>query len=261
MSELPESAGASIFQQMIDIWVRPEIDRRRAARALPESFALHAAQLICSADGEPNKVRLNDEVQAVALIRKKPGVAKEKGDTIYLDEIEGVETIVLPETEDPNCGHATLVRLGDTWHVVFDFRYNRGRSLELVGRARRFLDAARHANECAAWSVLAYNLFTAMELAAKAELLVVPDVEFLNAKSHGAVHSRLNKSAKLGNVDLAHASTFNDLAVLRQRAAYSLKSFELDAGKAASLVASVSEFVERVAVRAAPPRAARATPE
>lgn len=173
-------------------------------------------------------------------------------DPVFLHEIDGVETIKLPETEDPNCGHATLWRLGDGWHVAFDFRYNRGRSLALLTRARQFLEAATQANRAAAWSVLAYNLFTAMELAAKAELLVVPNTDLLKSKKHGAVHSGLNKWAKLGNVDLAHASTFNDLAKLRQDAAYSFEPFEIEPERANAMLASVTEFIERVAIRAAP---------
>lgn len=259
MNALPDAAGTSVFQQLIDIWIRPEIERRRAAGALAHNFVLHAAQLICSADGEPNKVRLNQEVQAIALVRKKVGVAKEKGDTVYLDEIEGVETIVLPETEDPNCGHATLISFGDRWYVVFDFRYNRGRSVALLSRARQFLAAATQAHATAAWSAFAYNLFTAAELTAKAELLVVPDEKLLRSKKHDAIHSRLNKWAKLGNVDVAHASAFNDLATLRQRAAYSFDEFVMEPEQAVALLGAVAEFVERVAARAAPTRTARSS--
>lgn len=153
---------------MIDIW-----SGRGSSAALAHDFTLRAAQLICSADGEPSKVRLNDEVQTIALVRKKVGVAKEKGDPAYLDEIEGMETIVLPGTEDPNC-HATLISFGDRWYVVFDFRYKpRGRSGALLARSRQFLAAVTHAHATSAWSVFAYNLFTAAELTAKAELLIM----------------------------------------------------------------------------------------
>lgn len=247
-----EGLSASIFQQMIDIWVRPEIARRRAAGTLGDGFVLTAAQLICSADGAPNVVRLNGEVQALAFIRLKPGVTKRPGEDVFLHESDGIGEIKLPETEDPNCGHATLVRFGDGWHVSFDFRYNRGRAVALLARARQFLTAATLASEAEAWSVLAYNLFTAMELAAKAELLVMANMDLLQSKTHAPIRSRLNHSAKLGNVDLAHASTFNELADLRHAAAYSFEPFHLPDGRASALLASVTEFIEVVAVRAGP---------
>ncbi len=255
-ADADQGLSGSILQQMIDIWVRPEIARRRAAGALHDGFVLTAAQLICSADGAPNVVRLNGEVQALAFMRLKPGVTKKEGEDLFVHESDGIAEIKLPETEDPNCGHATLVRFGDGWHVSFDFRYNRGRAVALLSRARQFLVAATLASEAEAWSVLAYNLFTAMELAAKAELLVMADMDVLRSKKHGLIHARLNHSAKLGNVDLAHASTFNELAQFRQAAAYSFEPFELPPTQASALLASVTEFIEVVAVRAGPKRGA-----
>lgn len=240
----------SVFQQIIDIYVGPEIERRRTAGRLPDAFTLHAAQLICSADAVPNQIRLNDEVQAIALVRWNKEVPKELGDPVFPHEVEGIETIVLPETEDPNCGHATLLRFGGQWYVAFDFRYNRGRSLELLAKAEQFRAAATRAHAAAEWSAFAFNLFTAMELAAKAELLVVPDQNLLNAKSHRTVHSRINKSAHLGNVDLEHVSAFNELARLRQDAAYSMQPFEVAAVRAEELLEAVVAFLERVRARA-----------
>lgn len=245
-----EPEPSSVFQQIIDIYVGPEIERRRAAGRLPRNFTLHAAQLICSADAAPNQIRLNDEVQAIALVRWNKAVRKELGDPVFRHEVEGIETIVLPETEDPNCGHATLLRFGAQWYVAFDFRYNRGRSRELLAKAEQFRSAATRAHAAAEWSAFAYNLFTAMELAAKAELLVAPDQTLLRVKSHKTVHSRINKWAHLGNVDLEHVTAFNELARLRQDAAYSMERFVMSADRAADLLEAVVAFLERVRARA-----------
>ena len=51
----------------------------------------------------------------------------------------------IPETEDPNCGHFTVLRLGPSWHMFFDFIYNKGRSRDLLEAAREFLACAEFA--------------------------------------------------------------------------------------------------------------------
>jgi len=58
--------GKVFFEQLMAIYIRPEIARRQAHGQLPVPLALRAAQLICFADGRPNLVRLNEEVQAIA---------------------------------------------------------------------------------------------------------------------------------------------------------------------------------------------------
>lgn len=253
----PESEGGhaaveapSIFNQILDLWVRPEIERRQRDGKIGPDFTLRAAQLINYADDRANELRLNDEVQAIAKVRLKDGVRKEKGDPIRAHELDGVATVVLPETEDPNCGHATMVQLVDNqWIVVFDFRYNRGRSSLLVDRARQFLAVATHALGQRLWSAFAYNLFTAAELGAKAELLTLPRKELLKSRSHKAVHSRINEWGNLGNVDRAHVTAFNKLSRLRPNAAYGEAEFLMEAAEATSLHDAVAKLLGEVESR------------
>lgn len=64
-------------------------------------------------DERPNEVRLNEEVAIIGKAKLKTGACKARGDFIYLDEIEGVKEWRLPDTEDPNCAHLTVARLGN----------------------------------------------------------------------------------------------------------------------------------------------------
>lgn len=233
----------NVFEQLMGIYVRPAVARRQAAGELPTPLALRAAQVICFADGRPNLVRVNDEVQAVAKVKLRAGVQKEKGATVFQDEIEGYETIVLPETEDPDCGHATMLQLGGRWFVVFDFRYNRGKSEVYLNRAREFFLLAENARSREAWASMVYVLFSAAELAARAELLLVPDPAFERAKSHKATTSKFNRWAHLGNVATDHKDALNRLATLRPDAGYAARPFKIDAAEADTLVNAVRELI------------------
>lgn len=234
----------SVFEQLMEIYVQPAITRRQAAGELPTPLPLRAAQVICFADGRPNLVRVNDEVQAIAKVKLRAGVRKEKGENVLTDEIEGYETIVLPETEDPDCGHATMLQLGARWFVVFDFRYNRGKSEVYLNRAREFLALAENARAREAWASMVYVLFSAAELAARAELLIVPNPAFERARSHKATATKFNRWAHLGNVAVDHKNALNRLALLRPDAAYVPRPFAIDAAEADALVNAVRELID-----------------
>ena len=62
---MKEDIAQKLFQQTIDLWIKPEIDKRKTLNYLPKEFILKSAQIIFSLDGGCNKVRLNEEVKAV----------------------------------------------------------------------------------------------------------------------------------------------------------------------------------------------------
>lgn len=86
---------------------------------LPSNFKLKAAQIIFSLDRGWNKVRLNDEVKAIAQC--KMNIPKNKDEPCYEHEIEDIESIELTE-QDPNCAHITLMLFKEngTLHSILD---------------------------------------------------------------------------------------------------------------------------------------------
>ncbi len=228
----------------MEICVRPAITRRQAIGDLPVPLSLRAVQVICFADERPNIVRVNDEVQAIAKVKLRDGVEKHKGENVFADEIEGYETIVLPETEDPDCGHATMLQLGGRWFVVFDFRYNRGKSEVYLSRAREFLELAEVARARQALASMVYVLFSAAELAARAELLIVADPKFERATTHKATITRFNRWAQFGNVAIDHKNALNRLAQLRPDAGYAPRPFTIAPEEADVLVNTVRELID-----------------
>ena len=208
------------FEHAMEIWFEPEIHRRQEQGVAPKPFQLRKAQVIICPDERPNEIRLNEEVQAVGQIKLKDGVIKKPGDPIYLDEFEDVPSIELPETADPNCGHFTLLLIGDRWYGSFDFHYNKGKARELLSAAEDFYEISSTALSAGKMRLAIDNLFSAAELAAKAYVISMPLPGDSDSKSHGHVHSRFNMFSQHGNIDSEHRKAFNALASARAGARY-----------------------------------------
>lgn len=194
-------------------------------------------------------VRLNSEVVALGEVRLKEGITKKPGEPIYTNEVAGFDSIKLHGDEAQDCGHATLIRLGDTWSIAFDFRYNKSLSKRHLQTAQEFFDAAVVSCERKQWSAFADTLFSAAELTAKALLLSMPDPKFRKKASHGAVHSKFNRFASLGNVEQSQRQAFNSLSELRGRARYLKGELVLGEARAAALLKGVKDLITYVSSR------------
>ena len=64
--ELDETFAKNLMQHALDLWINPEIERRRESGTLPDDFAVHRAQVIMNLDADAPEVRLNKEIKAVA---------------------------------------------------------------------------------------------------------------------------------------------------------------------------------------------------
>lgn len=234
----------TVVEQAMSLWFLPELERRRAAGTIPTPYELCAAQVLFYPDEKPNEVRLNEEVRVLARVKFKESIAKEKGEPIFHHEIDNCESLQLPETEDPNCGHLTLLRLAGSWYLSFDFTYNKGRSKELLQAAKEFLDTAEHSLEKGHLRAFTDNLFSAAELTATVFLITSPRPGKKSDMSHGRIHSRFNQFAKLGNVGTSYRETFNSLASTRTRARYGKGVFTMSLPEATSHLAAVKRLME-----------------
>ena len=240
------------FKQIMELWVTPEVVRRQTSGSIPRPYDLKAAQVIFHADGRPNEIRLNEDVRAIGKIKFKNGISKKKGDPVYAHEVDSYESFSLPDSEDPNCGHITLMRLGDQWSLAFDFLYNKRIASEHLSAANQFISAAKKALTDNHMRVLVDTCFSAAELAAKALLLTTPRPGENKRMSHGRIHARYNLEAKLGNVDVSYKDAFNRLTALRSSARYLNGTLVLDENEGRELIQSVEEAIDFAAKRAQP---------
>ena len=145
VEEVSQPDGSRFLRELFDIFINPEIERRKTSGTLPANFRLESAQVIMNV-GQHRVIRLNDEVRALMKTKVRPDAKPQMGAPVYWDEIEGIEDFQLTE-EDPNAGHATILRASDGWLLFFDFRYNGQRVADVLAAADEFLAMSEYAKE------------------------------------------------------------------------------------------------------------------
>jgi uncharacterized protein (UPF0332 family) len=244
----PENPYENTLNHAMSLWFTPEIERRQAAGLIPKPFPFMAAQVIFHPGGTRPEIRLNEEVKAVIDVKYKDGVAINKGDAVLAEHVERFNSMVLPETEDPDCGHFTTIQLRGVWYLCFDFVYNKGRARALLSIGREFLSAASGALNRGHMHAFIDTLFSAAEIAANVLLFVVSPEKNTPYPSHGAIHSHLNRYAKLGNIDQNRRDSFNKLANLRSKARYGKIKVHLPNSEANKLLRDTEDLIDQAAV-------------
>jgi len=202
------------LQQAFELWFNPELERRRVAGLLGPDFKLMKAQVLFSDNG-PALVRINDEVRGDFLVRVARAV--KKGDPVFEQDIASFEGVALSES-DRDFGHFTIIRYGNGWQVLFDFRRNKQHALDLISRAEEFIAVSEFCLSKDLKAAHVDNLFSAYELLAKAHL--VTSILPKDTKSHGRIHAVLNLSRRLGNIEHNFVDEFNKLTAARVKARY-----------------------------------------
>ena len=229
----------NLIRQVFDLWLTPEIERRRDAGLLPHDFDLRGAQVIFEADAAAPGVRLNSEVAVVATFKSTGPV--EEGQAVSEAEVGDLLDLSLT-TGDSNAAHVTIVRLRDTWVVAFDFRYNASMMADHVASAEQFLELARIALGNGWLSACVENLWAGTELMAKAFLLSQPIEKYQTSKKHGVVRAGFNLFGRQGAVDPRFPALLNQLEALRPSARYLSKNRVLDRDDVATCLATATDL-------------------
>jgi hypothetical protein len=249
----------------MDLWVVPEIERRRASGVINGEFVLSQVQVVFPSplDDRHNVVRLNDEVKAQARVKVNREVAQ--GELVYESDVAEMDIILMADEDEPNSGHLTMIRIGQSWHIGFDFRRDKKRSQDYLQRAQEFLTAARLCFRRRLTAAGVDNLYSAAELAAKAELLLF--IAYLpgNArtlKDHGFVRGRYGRWTGLGNAPKDANSALTKLSGLRPKARYVEGELEtVETGRLLRAVGKMIKHTQRrlAAIETSSPPAEKAT--
>ena len=202
----------SVLRNAFDLWFEPEIKRRQASGALPKPFRVWAVQVLLEVGRAP-AVFFNDQLKGVLKARIPPDLTSpiERGAELPFHELGDILGIELTNDES-NAGHLTAILHHNTWYLLFDFRYNAARIARHLSVAREFLSSAEAAQAAKQYHAAVYNVFAAVELAAKSYLLMLPDERVITSTRHGFVATQFNlHGGKHGNVDAAFVSLFNEL--------------------------------------------------
>lgn len=233
--------GDDLFKQVVDLYVLPELAKRGTPCA-----QVRAAQVVMTV-GQPIQVRLNDEVRAVLRAVAARPIAK--GEKVAPRDLRAVEDIALTD-DDPNSAHVTMVLVDEGWSIAFDFRYNRTEVARHLDIAAEFLAAADDACKREHHHSFIDTLFSATELTAKAELLMLPDPALLGTKSHKFVGQRFNQRGRNRPEVQAEVALLNRLSQLRYPARYLRSDLNLTIEGARQMLQTATAFHSRVAVQA-----------
>ena len=214
-SPLGKDGLERLLRQADEFWWGPEIERRQRSGSIDEDFTFSFAQALFP-PGKAFVVRFNEEVRGIANIRASRPI--EKGGHVYQTDLDGIEGFDLLE-EDLDCGHFTIVKTTTGWFVSFNFLRSRALCSSLLRSANDFLDAARYAIVHARSGPAVDNLFSACELVSKAHLILTSMLD-RSSKSHGVIHSKINRGRRLGNVNKDFVELFNSLSALRPSCRY-----------------------------------------
>jgi hypothetical protein len=241
--------GNRVFQQFMDIFIIPELHNRQKKGILLKPLELKAAQVIFFPDGRKPEIRINSEVKGLGKMKLKPSISKTEGETEYAHEIEDIGGLEFHEGMDADCGHATLLRMGDRWFVLWDARYNKALSRKHLEAAREFYEAATFSFDRRNWIAFIDNLFSAAELAIKAELFSIPDPDFREKANHKCIHSRYNRFMASGNAKPIYLEVFNKLFALRSKARYLKDDISVSESDGSKWLNAVREIIDIVVSR------------
>jgi len=234
-------------EHYLNTWAVPEIQQRKQDGRLPEEFSvehLQAVQVIFNPEEQP-RVKLNEEVKFQIVEDVAFGVT-ESGAVDPID-VQRSEKLELTE-DDANAEHLPFIRRERIWHFTFGFQRNAQRIRDFIEAAREFLMCATWAHEQRYPRAFVDNLFSAVELLAKALLLVrAPDLDVVRSRRHGFSATRLHLARKEGRVSDAFVKLFDWLSNNRSQARYELPPFTLDRSDADSMLATANEALRSAA--------------
>jgi len=234
---MDEEIGKKVFQQVMSIWIIPEIKKRREREEIDEKFSVFGAQVIFSLDKGFNDVRLNEQVKAI--IRGKATRDIKKGEKVSEKDLENIDNLKLTD-EDPNCAHITLLSFKGKWIISFDFRYDKGLAKEHIKASKEFYEGAIDNLKKKRLRPFYENCFASAELSTKAILMLYIDKKYLD--NHENKVKQMKKWVDLGNADVKFSNTLNRLSNLRFSARY-LSSEDFKSENPKEIISLIEEMI------------------
>lgn len=130
---LTPEAGQNLLRQIGDLWVNPEIERRKKTGRLPPGFKFKSC-LVKLPLNRPPIVQFNEEVSWVVEVTLPKPRGFRKGEPIYAHDIKRVKRVKPPVVDGQRVAFIWLRRAGSEWEVVFDFSPNVPEELRPKGR-------------------------------------------------------------------------------------------------------------------------------
>ena len=245
---LPMNAEAirRTFDQMFDLYVRPELDRRRAAGTLVEPFELVGFQVLLSGGKEEAgpAVRLNTEVRAMARMSLPATHDFRVGDDFHPGADTKIEAVHLLDEEEGKFAHFTALRIYSKWYYTFDFRYQKNTARDHCAAAEEFLAAAEHAHAGGHIRAFLENAHSCVELLVKVDLFLI------NQVFEGQMHHKVLRSKAAAFVHLEDRNALLErLADLRLPGRYLVGNLKVETDEINEIRAALNDFAATTRTR------------
>ena len=113
------------FDHARELWIEPEILRRRQASLLPDNFKIARCLIkFPKEQGHQPIVEFNDEIKWLAHMQLVPGTTLHPGQTIYLHDVQRIAAVNLPEINGERVAFVYFFFDGIGYQMTFDFTPN-----------------------------------------------------------------------------------------------------------------------------------------
>lgn len=228
------------FQQIMNLWVNPEIKRRQRKGWKGES--IWAIEIILTPNIKP-KVRLNNQVQIIVRAKAKKDI--KKGELVVFNtDIDDVEDIQLKE-RPKNSGYIILLSFKDHWTIRFDFRYYMETAKEHIEVAKQYYESAKENLEKNRLRPFFEECWAVAELLSACNFLLLGQKY---KENHRKFNDKIRGWSDLGNIKKEFSETLEKLFKLRDSARYvKSKDFEEeDTKKIMKILKEMFEFTEKL---------------
>lgn len=118
-----DEGAKNLFEQILKLWIEPEIENRKKENKLPSEFKLDQC-LIRFPKSSPPIVQFNQEGGLIAKVKVRDPQRIKKGDTVFFHEIERIETVEPPTFNGEKVAFIYLKWTGKSYQIIFDFSPN-----------------------------------------------------------------------------------------------------------------------------------------
>lgn len=232
---LDNGGAQNLFNHILELWINPEIKRRKEKGIIDEKFALYGAQVILNPKINKTEIRLNKEVKAQLVGVAKRAIKVDESAPLE-DMIKEIRNIRLTDHDDPDVGHVTMLQFQGNWNIYFDFRYYKSKIKEIFEAGKEFFDIAKYSLERKKNRTFVDNLYSAIELFAICQIYNMAGSDFQKKRKHKEIQKKYNAFVKIGNFKPEYKDALNNLNELRLSARYVKKSFSLNETQASDLL-------------------------
>jgi hypothetical protein len=240
-----------VTQSTLDDLVYPEVINRARYGILPADFKLMKAHVMMYADESKNEVLINDNVRFIANILPEEGKGPASIQEVTHADIQDVLGLYPGTNNDQNAAHVMLMRVRENWYFA-NFVYNIGMCREKFAQSKAFYQTAQSSANSKLWAPVVDNLYSSVELAIQASLLLTHRGEFSLPQNqrHPSTMVQLSAYSNAGNIDPKYKEHLTNLHNLRMHGRYQWgdpnKKFELEDSEVKSLFNLTEELIDHV---------------